>query len=54
MGFINVGNEFMPENGKAAKGHYPVKGRKDGFVLDPLITANPDIIVITGNFLICA
>jgi len=49
MGCINVGDIFLPENGKADKGHYPVAKKRSGFILDPMIEAKPDIIVITGN-----
>ncbi len=49
MGCVNVGDAFKPADGKSRKGHYPVVKKKGGLVLDPLIKANPDIIVITGN-----
>jgi ABC-type Fe3+-hydroxamate transport system substrate-binding protein len=49
IGCVNAGDTFKPGNGKAAKGHYPVQKRKHGMVLDPLIKANPDIIVMTGD-----
>lgn len=50
MGCVNVGDVFKPTKGKADKGHhYPVVRKKAGPVLDPVIKANPDVIVITGN-----
>ncbi len=49
MGCTNVGDAFKPANGKMDKGYYPVQKKKGGMVLDPLVKANPDIIVITGN-----
>ncbi len=49
MGCTNVGDAFKPANGKMDKGYYPVRKKKDGMVLDPLLKANPDIIVMTGN-----
>ncbi len=49
MGCTNVGDAFKPANGKMAKGYYPVKKTKDGMKLDPLLKAQPDVIVITGN-----
>lgn len=50
LGCVNVGDAFKPADGKPDKGHYPVKKKKGGlFVLDPLIKANPDVIVMTGN-----
>jgi ABC-type Fe3+-hydroxamate transport system substrate-binding protein len=49
LGCVNVGDSFKPAEGKPQKGHYPVKKKKGGFVLDPLIKANPDVIVMTGN-----
>jgi ABC-type Fe3+-hydroxamate transport system substrate-binding protein len=49
LGCVNVGGFFKPSNGKAAKGHYPVRKKKSGMVLSPLIKANPDVIIITGD-----
>lgn len=49
MGCVNVGDSFKPADGKASKGHYPVSKKKSGPVLEPMLEAMPDIIVITGN-----
>jgi len=49
LGCVNVGDAFKPVNGKTQKGHYPVVGNKDEMLLAPLIKANPDVIVITGD-----
>ncbi len=49
LGCVNVGDTFKPANGKTQKGHYPVKKKKGGMVLDPLIDADPDVIVMTGD-----
>ncbi len=49
MGCTNVGDAFKPENGKAAKGYYPVRKKKGGMNLQPLLKANPDVIVVTGS-----
>ncbi len=49
MGCINVGDAFKPENGKMAKGYYPVKKKKGGMKLEPLLEANPDVIIMTGS-----
>ncbi len=49
MGCTNVGDAFKPADGKAAKGYYPVKKKKGGMKLEPLLEANPDVIVVTGN-----
>ena len=49
MGCVNVGDAFKPAGGKADKGHYQVAKKKEGPVLDPMIEARPDVIVITGN-----
>ncbi len=49
MGCTNVGDAFRPADGKAIKGYYPVKKNKGGMVLQPLLKANPDLLVITGN-----
>ncbi|MCK5165224.1 MAG: ABC transporter substrate-binding protein [Desulfobacula sp.] len=51
LGCVNVGDSFKPADGKANKGHYPVRKKKNGMVLDPMIKANPDIIVMTGDAL---
>lgn len=44
-----MGDCFKPAGKKAAKGHYPVRKKKGGMVLDSLIKANPDVIIITGD-----
>ena len=49
LGCVNVGDCFKPAGKKASRGHYPVRKKKGGMVLDPLIKANPDIIIITGD-----
>jgi len=49
MGCVNVGDAFKPADGKADKGHYQVPKKKAGPVLNPMIEARPDVIVITGN-----
>lgn len=49
MGCVNVGDAFKPAGKKPGKGHYSVVKKKEGLVLDPLIEAKPDIIVITGS-----
>ena len=49
IGCTNAGDAFKPASGKAAKGHYPVRKKKGDMVLDPLIKADPDIIVMTGD-----
>ncbi len=49
MGCTNVGDAFKPADGKAAKGYYPVRKKKGGMNLEPLLEANPDVIVATGN-----
>ncbi len=49
LGCINAGDAFKPQGGKADKGHYPVKKNKNGMILTPLVTANPDVIVMTGD-----
>jgi hypothetical protein len=49
LGCVNVGDSFKPADGKARKGHYPVKKKKGGMVLDPLIAADPDVVVMTGD-----
>lgn len=49
MGCRNVGDTFKPENGKAQKGHYTVKKTRNGMILSPLITANPDVIIMVGD-----
>lgn len=51
LGCLNVGDSFKPADGKANKGHYPVRKKKNGMVLDPVIKANPDVIVMTGDAL---
>ncbi len=49
MGCSNVGNAFKPADGKMEKGYYIAPKKKGKIVLDALLKANPDIIVITGN-----
>jgi len=49
MGCVNVGGAFNSANGKAVEGHYQVAKSKGRMVLDPLVKANPDIIVMTGD-----
>ena len=49
MGCVNVGRAFNSANAKAVGGHYQVAKSKGRVVLDPLIRANPDIIVMTGD-----
>ncbi len=51
LGCVNVGNSFNPGNAKADKGHYPVRKTKTGMTLAPLIVANPDVIIATGDAL---
>ena len=51
LGCVNVGDSFKPADGKANKGHYPVRKKRNGMVLDPVIKANPDVIVMTGDAL---
>jgi hypothetical protein len=51
LGYVNAGDCFRPANGKSQKGHFPVPKKKGGFVLDPLIEANPDVLIITGDAL---
>ena len=49
LGLINVGDCFKPGQGQADKGHYLVRKKKNGMVLDPLIEADPDVIIMTGD-----
>ena len=49
LGCVNAGDVFKPADGKAAKGHYPVKKSKKGMVLSPLAEADPDVIVMIGD-----
>ncbi len=49
IGYLNVGDAFKPAEGKPEKGYYPVRKGKEGFVLDPLLEADPDAIVMTGD-----
>jgi len=49
MGCVNVGDVFKQSNGKPSKGHYAVAKKKTGTVLEPMLDAAPDAIVITGN-----
>ena len=45
----NVGGAFQVGDKEPAKGHYRVPKSRKGLVLDSLVDANPDIIVMTGN-----
>ncbi|MCJ8499761.1 ABC transporter substrate-binding protein [Desulfatitalea alkaliphila] len=49
IGAKNVGHHFRIDGSKPAKGHFAVPRRKTGPVLDPLVEAAPDVIVMTGN-----
>jgi ABC-type Fe3+-hydroxamate transport system substrate-binding protein len=49
LGCVNVGDCFKPEGGEPSKGHYPVRKRKSGLVLDPLLAADPDAIILLGE-----
>lgn len=49
LGCVNAGNYFKQNNAKAVKGHYLVRKKRGQLVLDPLIKANPDVIVMTGD-----
>lgn len=49
LGWTNKGGAFQADSGKPSKGHYMVKKRRQGLVLTPLITAQPDVIVMTGD-----
>jgi hypothetical protein len=51
LGCVNVGDCFKPANGKAVKGHYMVRKRKGWMILEPLIKADPDVIIMTGDAL---
>ena len=49
LGLVNAGDSFKPKDGKPNKGHFPLRKTKGGVVLDPLIEADPDVIVMTGD-----
>ncbi len=49
LGCVNVGDCFMPAGGKTEKGHYLVRKTRKGMDLAPIIKANPDVIVMTGD-----
>ena len=49
LGFVNCGDVFKPEGGEAEKGYYMVRRQKGGADLSPLVAADPDVIVITGD-----
>ncbi|NLL35999.1 MAG: ABC transporter substrate-binding protein [Fretibacterium sp.] len=49
LGCVNVGDAFKPSDGKVQKGYYPVRKTKEGPVLTPILAADPDVIVVTGN-----
>ncbi len=49
LGCINAGDAFKPDDGKPTKGHYMVPKKKGILSLKPLIAADPDAIVMTGD-----
>ena len=49
LGCINVGDAFKPADGKPNKGHYMVPKKKGMLSLNPLLSADPDVIVMTGD-----
>jgi hypothetical protein len=49
LGCTNVGDVFKTGDEKPSKGHYLVRKTRNGMVLKPLITADPDAIVMTGD-----
>lgn len=51
LGCINVGDCFKPSTGEAAKGHYMVRKKQGRIVFDPVITVDPDVIIMTGDAL---
>lgn len=50
LGCANVGGAFS-EAGEVSNGHYPVRKIKGRADLSPLLAANPDAIVLTGDAL---
>lgn len=50
MGCVNAGSAFQ-EHGTVSNGHYPVRKIKGKADLSPLLKANPDMIVMTGDAL---
>ncbi|MFO7817694.1 MAG: ABC transporter substrate-binding protein [Desulfovibrionales bacterium] len=48
LGCENVGNVFS-QGKKPSKGHYMVRKRRGELDLSPMLEANPDIIVMTGD-----
>lgn len=48
LGCANVGDAFKG-TGETSNGHYPVRKIREEADLSPLLTANPDIIVMTGD-----
>lgn len=49
LGCSNVGNVFKLGDMPPAKGHYMVRKNRNGFDLSPLVKANPEIIIATGD-----
>lgn len=49
LGCSNAGEAFNTKGDKPDKGHYMVRKTKNGFDLSPLTTADPDVIVATGD-----
>ena len=49
LGCINAGDAFKPADGKPDKGHYRIRKTKSEMVLEPLIAADPDVIIMTGD-----
>jgi ABC-type Fe3+-hydroxamate transport system substrate-binding protein len=52
LGCENVGDCFKQEDKEPVKGHYMVRKTRDGFDLSPLVRADPDVIVATGDALV--
>jgi ABC-type Fe3+-hydroxamate transport system substrate-binding protein len=49
LGCANAGEAFNTKGEKPDKGHYMVRKTKNGFDLSPLIAADPDVIIGTGD-----
>jgi hypothetical protein len=49
LGSVNVGDVFKPKSGNMSMGHYVVNRTKKGLDLEPLLAANPDVIIATGD-----
>jgi hypothetical protein len=49
LGCTNAGNCFKKQGKEAEKGHYLVSKTRHGVDLSPLITSDPDAIVLTGD-----